>query len=200
MRYFLVFKPYGMLSQFTREAPGQRTLADLPAVLPPSVYPVGRLDADSEGLLLLTDDKRLNARLLDPSANHPRTYWVEVEGLPGEAALDRLRHGLDIRVDGRLHRTRPAAVRRLDPPPPLPDRDPPVRFRLNVPTTWLELVLTEGKNRQVRRMGAAAGFPVLRLVRARIGRLGLGEWGLGTMEPGEVRELGKEELGLVVDC
>jgi 23S rRNA pseudouridine2457 synthase len=197
MRYFLIYKPYGMLSQFTPETPGQRTLADLGAGFPGDVYPVGRLDADSEGLLLLTDDPRINARLLDPAHGHPRTYWAQVERVPTDDALERLRRGVEIRVAGRLYRTLPAAVRRLEAEPALPPREPPVRFRQTVPTAWIELVLREGKNHQVRKMCAAAGFPVLRLVRARIGALGLGPAGLGAMASGEVRELDQEEVRLV---
>lgn len=178
-------KPYGVLSQFTPE-PGSRwrTLAEFG--LPRDVYPLGRLDADSEGLLLLTDESGLNARLLDPERGHPREYWVQVERLPDEAALARLAAG--VVLDGRP--TRPCRARRLDPAPALPPRDPPVRFRKNVPDCWLALELTEGRNRQVRRMTAAVGHPTLRLVRARIGTLTLAGLGLG---PGQWRELGRAE-------
>jgi 23S rRNA pseudouridine2457 synthase len=187
MDYYILFKPCGMLSQFTREVAGQITLADLGVDFSKDVYPVGRLDADSEGLLLLTSDKSLNARLLHPSAAHPRTYWVQVEGIPTEAAIQALSKGVDIKIDGQVHRTLPARVELLPDPPALPDRVPPVRVRKTVPDRWLSIELIEGKNRQVRRMCAAVGFPVLRLVRARIGSLGLGGYGLGAMEPGEVR-------------
>ncbi len=178
-------KPYGVLSQFTPE-PGSRwrTLAEFG--LPRDVYPLGRLDADSEGLLLLTDESGLNARLLDPARGHPREYWVQVERLPDEAALARLAAG--VVLDGRP--TRPCRARRLDPAPALPPRDPPVRFRKNVPDCWLALELTEGRNRQVRRMTAAVGHPTLRLVRARIGTLTLA--GLGLV-PGQWRELARAE-------
>lgn len=178
-------KPYGVLSQFTPE-PGSRwrTLAEFG--LPRDVYPLGRLDADSEGLLLLTDQSGLNARLLDPERGHPREYWVQVERLPDEAALARLAAG--VVLDGRP--TRPCRARRLDPAPALPPRDPPVRFRKNVPDCWLALELTEGRNRQVRRITAAVGHPTLRLVRARIGTLTLAGLGLG---PGQWRELGRAE-------
>lgn len=186
-KYYLVYKPYGMLSQFTREAPGQTTLADLDFTFPRDVYPVGRLDADSEGLLLLTSDKSLNTRMLDPRFEHPRTYWAQVEGIPDETALVRLQTGVDIQVNGKRHHTRPALARVLVPAPMLPERNPPIRFRKTVPDTWLELTLTEGKNRQVRRMCAAVGLPVLRLVRAAIGRVLLGD-----MQPGEVREASRE--------
>ncbi len=191
MLYFIIYKPYGMLSQFTRETPDQRTLADLEHRFPPDVYPVGRLDADSEGLLLLTNDKSLNARLLDPEKAHPRTYWVQVEGIPDDAALEQLRGGVNIRIDGKMYSTRPALARRLPGAPDLPARTPPVRFRKTVPDTWLELTLTEGKNRQVRRICAAVGFPVLRLVRVGIGRL---SWENLRLQPGEVRTLTAGEL------
>ncbi len=173
-RYFLIYKPYGMLSQFTADQPGQQTLADL-HTFPKSVYPVGRLDRDSEGLLLLTDDNRLKTRLLDPANSHTRTYWVQVEGEPTEEALLRLREGVAIRVNKRDYATRPARVHLLQPDKvaSLPERHPPIRFRKSIPDSWVEITLTEGKNRQVRRMCAAVGFPVLRLVRVGIEKLEL---------------------------
>lgn len=189
MHYYIIYKPYGMLSQFSREAPAQVTLADLATSFPKDVYPVGRLDADSEGLLLLTNDKSLNARLLDPAKGHPRTYRVQVEGEPTEEALDVLRRGIRIRIDGKEMVARPARVHRLETPPDLPERVPPVRFRKTVPDCWLEMTLTEGKNRQVRRMCAAAGFPVLRLVRVAIGGLHLEHPALAGMQPGDVRAM-----------
>ena len=163
-------KPYGVLSQFTPE-PGSRwrTLADFG--LPPRVYPLGRLDADSEGLLLLSDEPGLNTRLLDPRQSHRREYWAQVEHIPDPDALARLQRGLDL---GDF-RTRPCRAWRLDPPPALPPRDPPIRARKNVPDCWLALELVEGKNRQVRRMTAAIGHPTLRLFRARIGDFRLGD-------------------------
>jgi 23S rRNA pseudouridine2457 synthase len=169
-------KPYGVLSQFTRE-PGSRwrTLADFK--LPANVYALGRLDADSEGLLLLSNEPGLNSRLLDPAAGHRREYWVQVEGVPPESALRELSVGLNL---GAL-RTRPCLVRRLDPAPMLPPREPPIRVRKSVPDSWLALELIEGKNRQVRRMTAAVGHPTLRLIRVRIGQfqpkdLAAGQW------------------------
>lgn len=170
--YFVINKPYGTLSQFTREMPQHRVLGDL-YDFPSDVYPVGRLDRDSEGLLILTNDKSLNQRLLDPTQGHRRSYWVQVEGIPTPAALDQLRSGVSIRVSKKDYRTQPARAHLLDAPPPLPDRDPPVRYRKTVPDRWLVLELTEGKNRQVRRMCAAVGFPVLRLVRYAIESLTL---------------------------
>ena len=174
-------KPYGVLSQFTPE-PGSawRTLADFG--MPKDVYPLGRLDADSEGLLLLTDEPGLNARLLDPRHAHEREYWVQVEPSPDTAALAALARGVRLGA----HATLPCRVRRLEPAPVLPPREPPIRFRKNVSDAWLALELTEGKNRQVRRMTAAVGHPTLRLVRARIGRLTLAALAL---PPGSWREL-----------
>ena len=182
-------KPYGVLSQFTPE-PGSRwrTLADFG--FPAGVYALGRLDADSEGLLLFSDEPGLNSRLLDPVRGHRREYWVQVERLPDEAALQRLAAGVVVAGE----RTRPATVRRLEPAPALPPRDPPIRVRPNVPDCWLSLGLTEGKNRQVRRMTAAVGHPTLRLVRARIGALELASLGLA---PGQWRELTPAERAAV---
>lgn len=186
--YYVIYKPYGVLSQFSREAPHHRTLADL-YDFPKDVYPVGRLDQDSEGLLIITNDKRLNSQLLDPRWAHERAYWVQVEGIPNEEALTRLNNGVNIRIKKRDYRTRPAKAKQLDPFPTLPDRDPPIRVRKSIPDSWIELRLTEGKNRQVRRMCATVGFPVLRLVRAAIENLTLGD-----MQPGDVREWQALEL------
>ena len=163
MTTLLFHKPYGVLSQFTSE-PGSRWDCLASYIDVAGVYAAGRLDADSEGLLLLTDDGRLQQRLTDPRWGHWRRYWVQVEGLPGEAAMRRLREGVDIQ--GR--RTLPARAGAIDPPPLLPERDPPIRHRLTVPTAWLELELREGRNRQVRRMTAAVGLPTLRLLRVAI--------------------------------
>lgn len=171
-------KPFGFLSQFTPEARSHWGTLQAFA-LPAGVYPLGRLDADSEGLLLLSDEAGLNSRLLDPRAGHRREYWVQVERVPDDEALRRLERG--VVLDGRP--TLPCTARRLEPPPDLPPRDPPIRFRKNVPDCWLSLELTEGRNRQVRRMTAAVGHPTLRLVRVRIGdltlvslRLAPGKW------------------------
>jgi 23S rRNA pseudouridine2457 synthase len=162
MSTLLFHKPYGVLSQFTPEEDSHwdclATWIDRPGV-----YAAGRLDADSEGLLLLTDNGRLQQRLTDPRWGHGRRYWVQVEGTPCGAALEKLCHGVEIQ--GR--RTRPARARLIDPPP-LPERQPPIRHRRSVPTAWLELELREGRNRQVRRMSAAVGLPTLRLVRTAI--------------------------------
>jgi len=193
-RYLVFYKPYDVLTQFSHpDNPAEigagglcRTLKDYIPI--PDVYPVGRLDRDSEGLLLLTDDGKLQNQLLDPRYGHPRTYWVQVERVPDEAALESLRRGVTIRE----YRTRPALVRRLPEDPSLPSRDPPIRFRKNVPTAWLEMTLTEGRNRQVRRMTAAVGFPTLRLVRVAIAHLRLeglqpGEW--RWLSPADVKQL-----------
>ena len=183
-------KPYGVLSQFTPEpGPRWRTLADFK--LPPGVYALGRLDADSEGLLLLSDEPGLNSRLLDPEAGHQREYWVQVEGVPGVPALKKLAAG--VKIGG--HTTRPGTVRRLDPAPALPPRVPPIRVRKSVPDSWLALELTEGKNRQVRRMTAAVGHPTLRLMRVAIGR-----FELGSLEAGHWKVLtGRERETVLAD-
>jgi 23S rRNA pseudouridine2457 synthase len=164
--YLLFWKPYGVLTQFTDQE-GRSTLKDY--VDQPGVYPVGRLDQDSEGLLLLTDDGPLAHRLTDPRFDHPKTYWAQVEGIPSQSSIQALTRGVTI----QNYRTRPARVRILDPEPDLPPRPVPIRFRKAIPTAWIELILTEGKNRQVRRMTATVGFPTLRLVRVAIGTLTL---------------------------
>ena len=177
-RLILFNKPYDVLSQFTDSSIGaaRATLSDFIAV--PGVYPAGRLDRDSEGLLLLTDDGRLQARIADPRFKLPKTYLVQVEGEPDAASLDRLRQGVVLK-DGI---TRPAEVERIDPPELWP-RDPPVRFRKSVPDCWIRLTIREGRNRQVRRMTAAAGYPTLRLV-----RWSIGAWTLDGLAPGTWRE------------
>jgi len=175
-------KPYGVLSQFTSDGSSNQTLAEFG--FPKGVYSLGRLDADSEGLLLLSDEPELNRRLLEPRHQHAREYWSQVERVPGADALKRLQCG--ILVQG--HKTFPCRAWILDPQPQLPPRDPPIRFRKQVPTCWLGLELTEGKNRQVRRMTAAIGHPTLRLLRMRIGGFELGD-----LASGHWRELDKLE-------
>lgn len=176
MTLILLNKPYGVICQFSSDGSPRPTLADYVKV--PGVYPAGRLDQDSEGLLLLTNDGRLQARIADPRFKMPKTYLVQVEGDPDDAALEPLRKGVRLK-DGM---TLPAAARRIDPPDLWP-RDPPVRFRKTVPDSWISLTIREGKNRQVRRMTAAIGLPTLRLVRWRIG-----DWSLDGVPPGEWRE------------
>ena len=175
-RILLFNKPYGVICQFSRDGM-HPTLADYIAV--PDVYPAGRLDTDSEGLLLLTDDGGLQHRITDPRHKLSKTYWVQVEGVPDEDALRQLRQGVKLK-DGM---TRPAEARLIAEPGNLWPRDPPVRFRKTVPDSWLELTIHEGRNRQVRRMTAAAGHPTLRLIRYRIG-----DWSLDGLRPGQWRE------------
>jgi 23S rRNA pseudouridine2457 synthase len=189
-RYYIIHKPYGVLSQFTREHPDHRVLGDL-SDFPKDVYPVGRLDKDSEGLLIITNDRSLTHQLLAPQFAHTRTYWVQVEGEPPPEAIKQLRNGVDIRIKKQTYKTHPAQVKRIPAPPSLPDRDPPVRFRKTVPDSWLSIQLTEGKNRQVRRMCAAVGYPVLRLVRTRIEDLNLQVLNIKT---GEAKELSREKI------
>lgn len=180
-RYILLFKPYGVLCRFT-DVEGRPTLAEFD--LPPHVYPAGRLDKDSEGLLFLTDDNQVVHRLTHRRFEHPRVYLVQVERMPDEASLEALRQGVVVR--GK--RTRPIQAERLEHEPDLPPRPVPIRHRKNVPTAWLRLTLTEGRNRQVRRMTAAVGHPTLRLVRVAIGPLNLGDLG-----PGQWRDLTSDE-------
>ncbi len=178
-RYILFNKPYGVLSQFSGE--GETLKRYIPVE---GVYPVGRLDRDSEGLMLLTSDGPLQHRLTDPRYEHPRTYWVQVEGIASAEPLETLAQG--VRVQD--HVTRPAKASPLNGEPPLPPRNPPVRFRKSIPTSWIELTLIEGRNRQVRRMTAAVGLPTLRLVRVAIGDIRL------DVEPGVWRDLTAAEL------
>ena len=167
-------KPYGVLSQFTRDGSDFRTLAEFN--FPPRVYPIGRLDADSEGLLLLSDEAELNERLLHPQHGHRRVYWAQVERIPAAEALRKLAKG--VLVEGR--KTLACRARLLEPQPGLPPRDPPIRFRKNVPDCWITLELVEGRNRQVRRMTAAIGHPTLRLIRVQIGDFALDELAAGS--------------------
>jgi 23S rRNA pseudouridine2457 synthase len=186
MRLFLLNKPYRVLTRFSR--PDDRpTLADHVRVA--GVWPAGRLDYDSEGLLLLTDDGRLKAGITDPRHSLEKTYWAQVEGEASEDQVERLRSGVAL-ADGR---TRPAGARRIETPAGLWARDPPIRYRARIPTAWLELRLREGRNRQVRRMTAAVGLPTLRLVRIAIGPLSL-----TGMEPGELREASPAELAALL--
>lgn len=176
-----------MLSQFTPDHERQRTLAEF--FPEKNIWPVGRLDADSEGLLLLTDDKGLIFRLLEPRFGHQRTYLAQVEGQPTDNDLQKLRLGVHLKIDSKSFKTAPAEAFLFENEPDLPERNPPIRFRKDKPTAWIQLTLREGKNRQVRRMCAAIGFPVLRLVRVAIDRLEL-----KNLQPGERVEVFATEL------
>jgi 23S rRNA pseudouridine2457 synthase len=185
--YLLLNKPYGVLTQFSDASANPRpTLKEYVPI--PSVYPVGRLDRESEGLLLLTNHGTLQHRLSDPQFGHPRTYWVQVEGIPKAAALESLRQGVTIQG----YQTRPVQVQTLTVAPELPPRDPPIRVRQSIPTAWMEMILTEGRNRQVRRMTASVGLPTLRLIRVAIAHLTLeglapGQW--RTLTAAEIKAL-----------
>jgi 23S rRNA pseudouridine2457 synthase len=186
-KYFVIYKPFQVLSQFTQEN-GKACLKDFFDV-PTDVYPVGRLDFDSEGLLLLTNDKSLNHRLLHPSFAHEREYRVQVEGLITNEALALLASGMTINADGKPFRTLPAKASRLPEHIVIPERNPPIRFRQNIPTSWIKLVITEGKNRQVRKMTAAAGFPTLRLIRYRLAGLTI-----DTLLPGDMIDMNQNDV------
>ena len=188
-RHLLFYKPYGVLTQFTDERSDikRSTLKDFIPVK--GVYPVGRLDRDSEGLLLLTNNGRVQHWLSEPKFEHPRTYWVQVERIPDGPAIEQLCKGVIIQD----HKTRPAKVSLLENVPQLPPRNPPIRFRKSVPTAWLEMTLTEGRNRQVRRMTAAVGYPTLRLVRVAIAHLHF-----DGLFPGQWRDLTSEEVAQLV--
>jgi len=185
--YFIINKPYLTLSQFSKEGEKQ-TLADFFDV-PKDVYPVGRLDYDSEGLLILTNDKQLNHRLLHPSFAHQREYWVQVDGAITSTAIQQLTNGVAINVDGKIHQTKPCHATLMDEPAQVWKREPPIRFRKEIPAPWLQLILTEGKNRQVRKMTAKVGFPTVRLIRYRIEHISL-----ENMQPGDMVELSQKDI------
>ncbi|WP_143309382.1 pseudouridine synthase [Chitinophaga vietnamensis] len=186
-KYYVIYKPYEVLTRFTPEG-GKSCLADYFKV-PPDVYPVGRLDYDSEGLLVLTNDKALNHRVLSPRYAHEREYWVQVDGAVTAAAVAQLQEGVQITVDGKPYHTRRCSASIFEEEPPLPPRNPPIRFRKSIPAPWIKMILREGKNRQVRKMTAAVGFPTLRLVRYRMENLTI-----AGMQPGEMKALSKEEI------
>lgn len=186
--YYIIYKPFNTLSQFTREG-GHKTLADLGFEFPKDVYPVGRLDSDSEGLLMLTNDKKVNHLLLDPKNKHKRTYLAQVEGEVTEKALIELKKGVEINVDGKIYRTLPAHAEKINEPGNLSERNPPIRFRKSVPTNWIKLKLEEGKNRQVRKMTAKVGFPTLRLIRTEMEDLKL-----ENLKPGDVCEMDQRSV------
>lgn len=185
--YFIIYKPYLVLSQFSSKD-GKQSLKDFFDV-PRDVYPVGRLDYDSEGLLLLTNDAALNHRLLHPSFAHEREYWVQVDGAINANALQRLQQGLTITIDGKPYQTQPCKASLLQPDPVVPPRNPPIRFRKDIPAPWISLVLTEGKNRQVRRMTAAVGYPTLRLIRYRVEGIELLQ-----MQPGDIIAVSRKSM------
>ena len=187
MKYILFNKPFDVVCQFSKSAESGSTLADFIPV--PNIYPVGRLDQDSEGLLLLTDDGELQHILTDPKFGHSKTYWAQMEGIPTPEAMSALQNGVLLQGFKTRYRTRPAKARVLDPPPDLWPRNPPIRYRANIPTTWIEIELQEGRNRQVRRMTAKVGFPTLRLVRVAIADLTV-----AGLQPGEHRDLTASEL------
>jgi 23S rRNA pseudouridine2457 synthase len=187
LRYFIIYKPFQVLSQFSASE-GKQTLSNF-FIVPNDVYPVGRLDYDSEGLLILTNDTELNHRLLHPQYRHEREYWVQVDGDINQSAIDQLKAGVTITVDGKQFRTAPCQAGIFKDEPILPERNPPIRYRKSIPAPWIWLSLTEGKNRQVRKMTASVGFPTLRLVRYRIARITL-----DTLQPGQQIEMSKADL------
>jgi 23S rRNA pseudouridine2457 synthase len=187
MQYYLLYKPFQVLSQFTSEG-GKTCLKDIMEV-ETDVYPVGRLDYDSEGLLLLTNDSSINHLLLHPSFEHKRTYWVQVDGAMTQEAVNALTKGITINIDGKQYKTKTAVVKILPDNIQVPDRNPPIRYRKSIPTSWASIQLTEGKNRQVRKMFAAVGFPVLRLIRAQIGK-----YTIDKMQPGDMLSLTEQEV------
>lgn len=186
-RYFIIYKPYLVLSQFTTDSSKHRTLKDIFDV-PPDVYAMGRLDNDSEGLLVLSNDKELNHRLLHPSFKHEREYWVQVDGAITNQAIQQLEKGVVIKVDGKPYQTLPCKVKLLNEVL-VAERKPPIRFRKSIPTSWISITLIEGKNRQVKKMTAKVGFPTLRLIRYRIEGVHL-----TNMQPGEMKELSKPDM------
>jgi len=187
MQYFLLYKPFQVLSQFTSQD-GKKCLKDIIEV-EKDVYPVGRLDYDSEGLLLLTNDSSINHQLLHPSFEHKRTYWVQVDGAITDVALEILRKGVIINIDGKQYKTNKAVLKNLPDDLQVPERNPPIRFRKSIPTSWVSIELTEGKNRQVRKMFSSVGFPVLRLIRAQ-----LGIYTIDKMQPGDLLSLTEQEV------
>ena len=187
MEYYLIYKPYQVLSQFT-SSDGKLCLKDILRV-PKDVYPVGRLDYDSEGLLLLTNDTSINHQLLHPKFAHARTYWVQVDGAITNDAVEALSKGVTISVDGKTYETKKATLKILPDNLLVPERNPPIRVRKSIPTSWVSIQLTEGKNRQVRKMFASVGFPVVRLIRSQIGQFSIDQ-----MQPADCLSLSFEEV------
>jgi len=185
--YFIAYKPFHVLCQFTSEG-NKKTLKDFFDV-PRNIYPVGRLDYDSEGLLILTNDKKLTEHLLNPAHHHEREYWVQVEGEITQEAMGKLQEGVAINLKGKMYHTKKCVAKKFFQSPKVSERNPPIRVRKSVPDSWIKLILTEGKNRQVRKMTAAAGFPTLRLIRHRIENISLDD-----LRPGEMKTVSKQEL------
>lgn len=185
--YFIIYKPYLVQSQFS-PVDGKKTLADFFDV-PKDVYPVGRLDHDSEGFLILTNDKQLNHRLLHPSFQHEREYWVQVDGAITGVAIQQLQNGVTISIDGKKHQTLPCKVSVFENEPSVPVRNPPIRFRKEIPAPWIRMVLKEGKNRQVRRMTSQVGFPTVRLIRYRIENITI-----DGLQPGDLVSMTRKQL------
>ncbi|MBO9152981.1 pseudouridine synthase [Chitinophaga sp. GCM10012297] len=187
LHYFSVYKPYEVLTRFGKE--GDKAVLSDYFDVPRDVYPVGRLDYDSEGLLILTNDKSLNHRLLDPKHAHEREYWAQVDGAVTNQAIRQLQEGVTISIDGKPYRTRGADAEIFTADPIVPERNPPIRFRKHIPAPWIRLTVREGKNRQVRKMTAAVGFPTLRLIRYRIGTLTI-----DGLQPGDMMEHTQQEI------
>lgn len=185
--YYYIYKPFMMLSQFTTDL-GKRTLADLDYDFPTNVYPIGRLDEESEGLLILTNDKNLSFKLLEPKFNHNRVYIIQVEGSVTEDAIEELCSPMELNIKGISYTTLPAKAEQISEPD-LPERTPPIRFRQNIPTSWIKLSIQEGKNHQVRKMTAKVGFPTLRLIRIATEKLTIDK-----MQPGEVKKIDNKTL------
>lgn len=185
--YFITYKPFHVLCQFTSEG-DKKTLKDFFDV-PRNIYPVGRLDYDSEGLIILTNDKKLNHLLLNPVHEHEREYWVQVEGLVSHEAINKLTNGITINIAGKMFQTKKCKAEKFSSPPLVYPRTPPIRFRKNLPDSWMRIILTEGKNRQVRKMTAGIGHPTLRLIRTRIESVTLAQ-----LQPGEMKSISQQEL------
>lgn len=185
--YFIAYKPFHVLCQFTSE--GDRNTLNHFFDVPRNVYPVGRLDYDSEGLLILTNDRKLNYLLLNPVHGHEREYWVQVEGLVSQESIDKLKNGITINIDCKIFQTKKCKAEKFSSPPPVHPRIPPIRFRKNLPDSWMKIILTEGKNRQVRKMTAKVGYPTLRLIRTRIESTTLAQ-----LQPAEMKCVSQQEL------
>lgn len=187
-KYYIINKPFNMLSQFTREG-DNKSLADLDFEFDKDVYPIGRLDSDSEGLLILTNDKRINAKLLSPENEKNKVYFVQVEGIATPEAIDKLKKGVEISINGTRHMVKASAVELQKEDPKFWERNPPIRVRKSVPDCWLKITIHEGKNRQIRRMTAAVGFPTLRIIRTSIQKIKL-----ANLLPGDILEINSADF------